>query len=176
MVTTIPIFITLTRILITPFIVWAILQNHTYIALYLFIFAGITDFLDGLCARVMKKCSALGALLDACADKILVLSIILALAAHQTLCGITLIPALIILWRELFIATIRHLPVKKTNQPNMLCRIKTTAQMFALLLFLCTLCFETCIGYANLMLWLASIITLLSSKHHIHKLSSLHKH
>jgi len=59
------------RILATPLFVTFFLDGSYLAALSLFFFAGVTDALDGFLARVLNQRSALGAILDPLADKIL---------------------------------------------------------------------------------------------------------
>ncbi len=69
-----PNFLTLIRILTIPFFL-AYLSYHRYWeALIIFIIGGVTDFLDGLAARLMRQQTALGAYLDPIADKLLVMT------------------------------------------------------------------------------------------------------
>src|SRR6266446_2431403 len=69
-----PNFLTLIRILTIPFFL-IYLSYHRYgEALIIFVIGGVTDFLDGLAARLMKQQTALGAYLDPVADKLLVFS------------------------------------------------------------------------------------------------------
>src|SRR5207244_8914866 len=69
-----PNFLTLIRILTIPFFLVYLAYHRYWEALIIFIFGGVTDFLDGLAARLMKQQTALGAFLDPVADKLLVLS------------------------------------------------------------------------------------------------------
>src|SRR5215510_14537446 len=69
-----PNFLTLIRILTIPFFL-VYLSYHRYAeALIIFIIGGVTDFLDGLAARLMHQETALGAYLDPIADKLLVIT------------------------------------------------------------------------------------------------------
>lgn len=72
-------WLTLTRILLSPFIVATIYSRLWTVACLLFIFAGLTDFFDGYCARLYHQESELGKILDPVADKVLIFSTILAL-------------------------------------------------------------------------------------------------
>jgi cardiolipin synthase (CMP-forming) len=67
-----PNFLTLIRILTIPFFLVYLAYHRYGEALLVFIFGGITDFLDGLAARLMNQQTALGAYLDPVADKLLV--------------------------------------------------------------------------------------------------------
>ena len=71
--------LTLLRIIITPFVVFAILNNSFLTALLLFGLGAFTDFLDGFFARIYGLNTELGAYLDPVADKIFLLSTIGAL-------------------------------------------------------------------------------------------------
>ena len=75
----IPNIITLGRILLVPFIVWAIASNQMEIAFAIFIIAGVSDAVDGFLAKRFNMASELGALLDPLADKALLVSIYVAL-------------------------------------------------------------------------------------------------
>ena len=73
----IPNYLTIGRIIIVPFFVFAFYLPGFYgdiIPLVLFIIASFTDFLDGLLARMFKEESQLGELLDPIADKIIAVS------------------------------------------------------------------------------------------------------
>src|SRR6201995_6107338 len=75
----VPNIITLGRILLVPFIVWAIASNQMEIAFAIFIIAGVSDAVDGFLAKNFNMTSELGALLDPLADKALLVSIYIAL-------------------------------------------------------------------------------------------------
>jgi len=71
--------VSLTRILLAPFIAYAIWTSHEYIALLLVALAAVTDFLDGFLARTRKVTTPLGVYLDPIADKVLLTVIFIAL-------------------------------------------------------------------------------------------------
>jgi cardiolipin synthase len=75
----IPNIITLGRILLVPFIVWAIVSSQMEAAFAVFLIAGISDGVDGFLAKRFNMTSELGALLDPLADKALLVSIYMAL-------------------------------------------------------------------------------------------------
>ncbi|MBY0330800.1 MAG: CDP-alcohol phosphatidyltransferase family protein [Acetobacteraceae bacterium] len=78
---TVPNLITLARICAVPATVWLILQHRLDLAFLLFVGAGISDAIDGWLARAWNARSALGALLDPVADKSLLVSVYVTLAA-----------------------------------------------------------------------------------------------
>jgi cardiolipin synthase len=74
-----PNLITLARILSVPVVVWAIAANEMLAAFVLFLAAGISDAVDGFLAKRFDMKSELGAYLDPLADKVLIVSIYVAL-------------------------------------------------------------------------------------------------
>jgi cardiolipin synthase len=68
---TLPNFITLFRMAITPFFVLAVSDQDFQLALAIFIIAGLTDALDGWLARRLGAYSLVGEFLDPIADKLL---------------------------------------------------------------------------------------------------------
>jgi len=83
----IPNLITLSRILIIPFIVGVFyfpddlisFSGKNIIATAIFIFAAVTDWLDGYLARKLNQMSAFGAFLDPVADKLFVVGALIVL-------------------------------------------------------------------------------------------------
>jgi len=75
----IPNILTLARIIITPFIVYAIIEHQPALALILMGIAGITDMLDGAIARYLNQRSTVGAFMDPLADKLMLISTIVSL-------------------------------------------------------------------------------------------------
>jgi cardiolipin synthase (CMP-forming) len=80
---TVPNVLTLARILLTPLLVWLLLDGDLELALLVFLIAGLTDGLDGMIARLFDQKSKLGAYLDPLADKILLVSSFILLAHLQ---------------------------------------------------------------------------------------------
>ena len=64
----------------------------------------ITDYLDGYYARIWDQHSAFGRMLDPIADKLLVASCLLMLAADSIIHGWTLWAAIVILCREILVS------------------------------------------------------------------------
>jgi cardiolipin synthase (CMP-forming) len=76
----IPNFITLGRIISVPVIFWLLLTGQSWIAFYVFVCAGLSDAVDGYLAKTFNWRTELGAYLDPLADKLLIVSIYIALA------------------------------------------------------------------------------------------------
>jgi len=75
----IPNLLTLGRILLTPFIVYAILIHEPKLALLLMAIAGLTDMLDGAIARYFNQRSIVGAYMDPLADKLMLIGSVVTL-------------------------------------------------------------------------------------------------
>jgi cardiolipin synthase len=75
----IPNILTAFRILLIPVIIDLILQKNYVIALCFFLFAAVSDALDGFIARRFNMCTRLGAMLDPLADKLMIVTAVLAL-------------------------------------------------------------------------------------------------
>lgn len=82
---TIPNIITLGRIICVPIIIWLILNEAYFAAFGIFVFAGISDALDGYIAKNFDAATALGAYLDPIADKALLVSIYVTLGLQEAL-------------------------------------------------------------------------------------------
>src|SRR5213078_4237185 len=72
--------LTLLRMAFLPFIVIKLVEGHYGWALALFIFAGLSDGLDGLLARTLNQQTMLGQYLDPIADKLLLSTMFLVLS------------------------------------------------------------------------------------------------
>ena len=130
--------ITISRIfLILPVLLLVSEEKNfsNWLALILFVLAGITDHLDGYIARKTGTVSPLGALLDLLADKLLVVIIISYLVSFTTN-KYLVIPAMIIICRELVISALRQfLTERKGSNPiqvSFIAKSKTTLQITAL--------------------------------------------
>ena len=138
-----PNVLTLSRIVAIPllaFLLWWPGWEAGFLAAFvLYCAMGITDYFDGMLARSSGAVSKLGIFLDPIADKIMVASVILVLAAQGVLRGpyvgdMHVIAGLIILVREIAVSGLREflgglqvsVPVSK------LAKWKTTFQLMAL--------------------------------------------
>ncbi|ETS75670.1 hypothetical protein PFICI_12614 [Pestalotiopsis fici W106-1] len=82
---TIPNLLTFSRIIASPFIGYAILHDAHAWALGLFVYAGVSDLLDGWIARRWKLQTVVGSIVDPMADKMLMTILTVCLAAKGAL-------------------------------------------------------------------------------------------
>jgi len=135
--TALPNILTMSRIAAIPLIVVLLYFDGAtwrWVACGIFTAACVTDYLDGYFARSRKQVSDLGRFLDPIADKLLVAAVILILVAERRLTGWTILPALIILCREILVSGLReYLAGLHVGVPvSELAKWKTLLQMLAL--------------------------------------------
>ncbi len=129
--------LTLSRIIIIPVLAVLVMIHKPitdFLACILFILAGITDYLDGKLARAWQQLSDFGRMLDPIADKLLVGILLIVMAGYSRLPYWGLIPAMIILSREILVSGLReYLSLFKVSIPvTQLAKWKTTVQMIAI--------------------------------------------
>lgn len=79
----IPNIITIIRMVLIPFFVWAYLSNGTYAGIIVLIIIGFTDLLDGFIARKFNMVTKLGQILDPLADKLVETSVCICLLLNN---------------------------------------------------------------------------------------------
>ncbi len=141
----IPNVLTVLRLLAAPAVAVMFLYFHRpwadWLALTLFIGAALTDWFDGYLARLWKQESRFGAMLDPIADKAMVVIALLILTGYSGMNPWLILPATVILFREVFVGGLREFLGDKAGllQVTKLAKFKTTAQMVAIsVLFLGT--------------------------------------
>ena len=170
----IPNLLTYARIVAVPLVVLCFfLEGHLkstdtarWTALGIYTIASLTDYLDGYLARLWKQSSTIGRMLDPIADKLLVASCLLLLAADGTIAGWTIFAAIIILCREILVSGLReYLAELRVSVPvTQLAKWKTAVQMVAVGFLLAGDAGEKILPYTTLygiiLLWIAALITL----------------
>jgi cardiolipin synthase len=137
-------------------------------ALFIFAAASITDYFDGYFARAWQQTSNIGRMLDPIADKLLVATCLLLLAADtdRTIAGWSLWAAIIILCREILVSGLReYLAGLKVSVPvTQLAKWKTTIQMLAIGMLLAGPALDKLLPYSTqagiALLWVSAIVTL----------------
>jgi cardiolipin synthase (CMP-forming) len=133
-----PNLVTYGRVIAVPAVVaclfWPDQFAMRWLALGIFILAGISDFLDGYLARALALQSSLGRMLDPIADKLLVSAVLLMLSADHTIASYSLWAAIVILCREILVSGLREfLAELKVSVPvSNVAKWKTFLQLVAL--------------------------------------------
>lgn len=172
---TFPMMLTLLRIALIPVLVIFFYLPYEWsnlVAAVIFIFAAITDWLDGYLARRMQLMSKMGAFLDPVADKLMVATA-LVIMVHipppiVAPSMIFAVSAAIIIGREITISALREwmseLGERATVKVGLLGKLKTIFQMTAisLLLFKTDLLGLPILHIGEILLYLAAALTLWS--------------
>ena len=109
----VPNLVTWLRILLIPLIVgiyylpdgWLAYDDKNLAATAVFVFAAVTDWLDGFLARALDQMSAFGAFLDPVADKLMIAAALIVLLQLER---VETVVALIIIGREIAISAMRE--------------------------------------------------------------------
>ena len=164
-----PNLLTYARILAVPTLVLAYyVESYTgrWLSLLIFLVACITDFFDGYLARVWQQQSAIGRLLDPIADKLLVATSLILLASDGTIGDWSLLAAIVILTREIFVSGLREfLAELRVSVPvTKLAKWKTTIQLVAIGFLLAGEAGDQVVPVVTqiglLLLWISAIFTI----------------
>ena len=108
----------------------------------IFILAGLTDWLDGLLARLMQATSRLGRLLDPIADKLIVATALVLLVSDPDILGKVLHPipftltAAVIIGREIVVSGLREWMAEMGRHTavavSVIGKVKTASQIVAI--------------------------------------------
>ncbi|HSS64957.1 MAG TPA: CDP-diacylglycerol--glycerol-3-phosphate 3-phosphatidyltransferase [Gammaproteobacteria bacterium] len=138
----IPNSLTVFRILLIPVFVAVFYLPFAWanaVSAAIFALAAITDWLDGFLARTLNQTSRFGAFLDPVADKLMVAAV-LVLIVQADPRAVVAVPAIIIIGREIAVSALREFMAligERTRvKVAVVGKVKTTAQMLALLLML----------------------------------------
>ena len=175
--------LTIMRILLVPVFVVAFVtpgDAARMVAVLVFALAGISDWLDGFAARKLNAGSDFGRMLDPIADKVLVAVALMMLVAEGTftrynattgaLSLLRLVPALIILAREILVSGLREfLAGTRVSVPvTAIAKFKTAVQMLAIGAMILTpladeyfpdIPAKTYLAVAYILLWVAAALT-----------------
>jgi len=164
-----PNLLTLARILLTPLFVaafWIDMPGGRWVVFALFLIAAVTDYADGWVARRRNVESRLGQMLDPIADKLLIASALVMLVYMDDIRGWVIIPALIILAREILVSGMREfLATISVQVPvSSISKIKTVVQVAAIAMLIVAPAIEHVWGWAHragiLALWAAAVLTI----------------
>ena len=176
-----PIALTWLRVAAIPLLVgifylpgtWLSPLEKNVIATVIFVFAALTDWLDGFLARRMHQESAFGQFLDPVADKLIVAAALLVLLNMDR---VQVWVALIIIGREITISALREwmalLGAGKSVAVHLVGKLKTTSQLVAIPFLLLN---DTLFGWLDCarigtwLIWVASFLTLWSMFYYMKK-------
>lgn len=126
----IPNIISISRLLAVPLIIWLIVSNYLGAAFWVFVFAGLSDAVDGFVARRLNATSALGEIIDPVADKVLMVSIYVALGLQGLLPPWLVI---VVVTRDVLIVAVflvsSALEQKVETSPLRISKLNTAAQI-----------------------------------------------
>ena len=165
-----PNLLTLSRILVIPIVVGSFYVSGDYarwFACALFAAAAATDWLDGHMARRWAQQSELGRFLDPIADKLLVAATLFMLTATGRLSTEAVLPALVILCREILVSGLREfLAGLRVGMPvSRLAKWKTAIQMVAIGVLIIGDAGPAVLPLSALgetLLWIAALLTLVT--------------
>ena len=168
-------YITISRIiLILPIIIFCSFQTSlfNYLAFFLFLLAGLTDYLDGYIAKKTNSVTELGALLDLLADKLLVsITLIWLLFVDNSI--LLFIPILIIVSRELIISSLRQFAIEKSKkiEVSLLAKSKTTVHFISIALIIISPEFGEYFYFFSISsLWLAALLSIISLNNYLNSM------
>ena len=175
--------LTILRIVLVPMFAIAFVmpgEAARLVAFGIFVIAGVSDWLDGFAARKLKAGSDFGRMLDPIADKVLVAVALMMLVAEGDIRQfnlttglhslLRLVPALIILSREILVSGLREfLAGTRVSVPvTAIAKLKTAVQMVAIGAMILTPLADTyfpgipSLTYAAIaygLLWIAAALT-----------------
>ena len=161
-------------ILILPIFIFCAFHSSlfNYLAFFLFLLAGLTDYLDGYIARKTNSVTELGALLDLLADKLLVsITLIWLLFVDNSI--LLFIPILIIVSRELIISSLRQFAIEKSKkiEVSLLAKSKTTVHFISIALIIISPEFgEYFYLFSISSLWLAALLSIISLNNYLNSM------
>lgn len=176
-----PNLITWLRILLIPLIIgifyvpddWLSFTGKNIVATAVFVFAAVTDWLDGYLARALDQISAFGAFLDPVADKLIVVGALIVLLKEGRVDAVI---ALIIIGREIAISALREWMAKvgqsKSVAVAFIGKLKTVSQMIAIPLLLYhddLLDLINCQWLGTILINVAAVLTVVSMLYYLRR-------
>jgi CDP-diacylglycerol--glycerol-3-phosphate 3-phosphatidyltransferase len=178
----IPNLVTLSRIVLIPLIVGIFylpdellsFSAKNIVATAIFIFAAVTDWLDGYLARKLNQMSAFGEFLDPVADKLIVVGALIVLLKEGR---VETAVALIIIGREIAISALREWMAKVGQARSVavafIGKLKTVGQMIAIPLLLlyddALFGLVDCQWLGTILINVAAVLTVVSMLYYLRK-------
>ena len=173
MILNIPNNLTLLRIALIPCLILVFYLSDETLSAYqknltatlIFLFAAITDWLDGYLARRLNQTSDFGAFIDPVADKLIVIAALILLVE---LGRVESIIAFIIIAREFTISSLREWMATLGESGSItvafIGKLKTTMQMIAILFLLYyeNILFIPVATIGKILIYIAALLTIIS--------------
>ncbi len=167
----IPNALTTLRIILIPVFVGALVYKKNDYALIIFIFAAITDFFDGLIARMRNQQTKLGRFLDPVADKFLLVTAFVLFAVYG------LVPkwlSITVISRDIIIVTgwlMLYLTSHRTGiEPTILGKLANAFQLILLAYILLELNLRDAgIPEPDILIVITAVLTVSSGIHYIYR-------
>ena len=165
-----PNVLTYARLLAVPVVAGCLLSSHDFwmrwLALGIYIAAGVTDFFAGYLARAWGQQSSLGRILDPIADKLLVAATLLVLVSDHGIAGWSIWAGIVILCREILVSGLREFLAEfHASVPvSTVAKYKTTLQLVALGFLIAGPAGDAVVPIVSvfglILLWVAALLTL----------------
>jgi len=182
---TIPNLLTMFRMVLIPIFVSLLFYQKFWLALAIFVLAGVTDGLDGLLARRFAQESQLGTVLDPIADKLMLVTSFVVLSMRSVFP--TPLPAhlpvpfwvtIAVISRDVFIlvgaAAINIMTGFRGFRPSFLGKLSTTVQIVAIATIIFAASFPYGTGYYLPTLYAVVVgLAVLSGAHYVFFVSRL---
>lgn len=165
-----PNLITLMRVILVPVVFWLLITDETQIAFMLFIVAGVSDAVDGYLAKTFGWQTELGAYLDPLADKLLIVSIFLALGVDGKLplwLVVAVVSRDILIIMAVMLSWVLSNPVR--IKPLVVSKANTVAQIVLAATVLADEGFGLGLGWARFaLIWITGALTVASLAAYLH--------
>jgi len=155
--------LTILRMILAPFFMWAILISDYMAALVIIAVASISDFFDGFLARKLDMQTEIGGILDPVADKVLIFCSIVALLIKF---NFPLWIAVIIVSRDVILliggAIFFYNKKQAALAPNMFGKVSTFFQMITIIIYIIAAVNGYYAFWIDILLYITVITTLIS--------------
>ena len=150
-----PNILSVLRIALTPVCIFFLFKKIFLISLVIFLFASLTDFLDGYIARKYNSVSKIGAFLDPVADKMLVVGLFLSFYFLGIIIDIYIL--IMIIFRDVFVTILRIFMQLKgvTMITSKISKLKTAIQFLVITIIFIKLILE--IGNSDKLIYIISL-------------------
>lgn len=157
-------FFTLLRIALIPVIIFALYHHYWITSCILFGISALTDFLDGFIARTYNQQTALGALLDPLADKLLMIAVFTTLWYKSITFFVIPRWFIVVLITKELLLVVGSVGLLFTRyrifiKPSVLGKLAMLIQiLFIVWLFISYICGYNCSNFNQIMLYLIAVI------------------